>query len=353
MTFLFSMTDTKPNGNRRGPSSFIPIAMPLMQARTSLSFYPQNLNTNKSGLIPDSNSVPHLPSQSRSFSVGHSPSPQTSPNSKPSFTLSNSNVGQPQLQQQSTPVSAGKTTFRSFRNLLPFGPGKPSASPNTSSSFVLNPKRSFSLGQRPAKEKEKGDDKKPKSPIPNPPDLPDPQKPPVLVIEYALPPSEIGLTASPRVFGLSSLPPQLPLLQLRSGTQQSAPPISTTLPLPTSVPAPSSVSASPSRIDHGMSLHCVHHLGLHLVQSSIAPTNSLICSGFLQVLHRCQLPQYPKPPMQPTIRPEAIFPPSSNRRLPQCRYRSTYRPWLRKSRRMANWANRGTLTTQTAFFRMG
>ena len=136
-----------------------------MQARTSLSLYHQNLNTNKSGLIPDSSSIPHLPSQSRSFSVGHSPSPQTSPGSGPTFTPSNSNAGQPQLQQQSTPVSAGKTMFRSFRNLLPFGPGKSPVSPNTSSS-LLNPKRLFSLGQRPAKDKEKGGDKKPNSPIP-------------------------------------------------------------------------------------------------------------------------------------------------------------------------------------------
>ena len=252
-----------------------------MQARTSLSLYHQNLNTNKSGSIPDSSSVPHLPSQSRSFSVGHSPSPQTSPNSKPTFTPSNSNVGQPQLQQQSTPVSAGKTTFRSFRNLLPFGPGKPPASPNTSSSLV-NPKRSFSLGQRPAKDKEKGGDKKPKNPIPNPPDLPDPQRPPVLVIENAflLPPSEFGLIASPRASGLSSFPPQLPPLQLQSENQQPAPLTSITLTTP--APAPSSVPASPSRIDHGMSFHCVSHLGLHSVQSLIAPIGSLICSGFFR-----------------------------------------------------------------------
>ena len=247
---LSSMADTKANGHRRGPSSFIPIAMPLMQPRTSL--HHQSSNTNKSGSILDLSSAPYLPSQSRSFSVGHYPSPQTSPNSKTASTLSNSNASQPQPQQQSTPVSAGKTTFRSFRSLLPFGPGKPPASPNTSSSSILTPKRSFSLGQRPAKEKEKGGDKKPRSPIPNVPDLPDTQKPPILVIQNPPLPSESGVNASFHTSGLSSLPPQLPPLQLQSEAQQSTPLISVTIPFPTSVSTPSSVSASPSRIDHGM-----------------------------------------------------------------------------------------------------
>ena len=245
---LFSMADAKPNGHRRGPSSFIPIAMPLMQPRTPFSFYNQSSNTNKSGSIPDSNSAPHISTQSRSFSVGHYPSPQTSPNSKTAFALSNSNAGQQQPQQQSTPVSSGKTTFRSFRNLLPFGPGKPPASPNTSSSSSLTPKRSFSLGQRPTKEK--GGDKKPRSPIPNVPDLPDPQNQPLLVIQNA-PPSESGANASSHTSGL--LPPQLPPLELQSEAQQSAPLISITLPFPTSAPTPPSVSASPSLTDHGMS----------------------------------------------------------------------------------------------------
>lgn len=250
ITSPFSMTDAKANGQRRGPSSFIPIAMPLMQPRVSFSHYQQNTNANKSGSTPDSASASHLSSQSRSFSVGHYPSPQTSPNSKTAFALSNSNVGQLQPQQQSTPVSAGKT-FRSFRNLLPFGPGKPPASPNTSSSFLLTPKRSFSLGQRPAKEKERGGDKKPRSPIPNVPDLPDPPKSPFLVIQNA-PPSENGADTPPHTSGLSSLPPQLPPLQLQSEAQRSTPMISITLPFPTSASTPSSVSASPSRTDHGM-----------------------------------------------------------------------------------------------------
>ena len=245
------MTDTKANGHRRGPSSFIPIAMPLIHGRTSLSLHQQGFNTNKSGSIPDSTSTPYLSPQSRSFSVGHYPSPQTSPNSKTTFTPSNSNAGQSQPQQQSTPVSAGKTTFRSFRNLLPFGPGKTPASPGTSSSFTLTPKRSFSLGQRPAKEK--GGDKKPKSPVPNLSDLPDPQKPPAPVIQNAPPPSENGVTVSPRVPGLSSFPPQLPPLKLQSEIQQSVPLISITLPFPPPASTPPSVSASPSQIDHGMS----------------------------------------------------------------------------------------------------
>ena len=249
------MTDTKANGHRRGPSSFIPIAMPLLQSRTSLSLHHQNFNTNKGGSIPDSNSAPQLSSQSRSFSVGHYPSPQTSPNSKTTFTPSNQNAGQSQPQQQSTPISAGKTTFRSFRSLLPFGPGKPPASPNTSSSSLLTPKRSFSLGQRPAKEKEKGGDKKPKSPIPDIPNLPDVHKPPVLVIQNA--PPEISSLAS----GPLSLPPQLPPLQLQSEaeTQPSAPLISMTLPFPVSASTPSSVPASPSRTDHGMYKPCAYH----------------------------------------------------------------------------------------------
>ena len=248
--FSFSMADTKANGHRRGPSSFIPIAMPLIQSRTSLSLHHQNFNSNKGGSIPDSNSAPQLSSQSRSFSVGHYPSPQTSPNSKASSTPSNQNAG----QQQSTPVSSGKTTFRSFRSLLPFGPGKPPPSPNTSSSSLLTPKRSFSLGQRPAKEKEKGGDKKSKSPIPNVPDLPDVHKPPVLVIQSA--PSEISSLVS----GPLSLPPQLPPLQLQSEreTQQSAPLTSIALPLPAPA-STSSVPASPSRTDHGMYTPCAYH----------------------------------------------------------------------------------------------
>ena len=247
ITSSFSMTDTKANAHRRGPSSFIPIAMPLMQARTSFSIQPQNSNANKSGSIPDSYSAPHLSSQSRSFSVGHYPSPQTSPNSKTTSTPSNSNAGQPQPQQQSTPVLAGRTTFRSFRNLLPFGPGKTPASPNTSSSSILTPKRSFSLGQRPAKEKEKGGDKKSRSPIPSVPDLPDLQKPPILIVQNATLPSETGVTTT-------SLPPQLPPLQLQSEAPKPAPLISITLPFPTSASTPSSVSPSPPRTDHGMSL---------------------------------------------------------------------------------------------------
>jgi len=237
------------NGHRRGPSSFIPIAMPLMQARTSISLQRQNPDANKSGSIPDSNSTPYLSAPSRSFSVGHYPSPQTSPNSKTTFTPSNSNVGQSQLPHQSTPVSAGKTTFRSFRNLLPFGPGKTPASPNTSSSSTLTPKRSFSLGQRPAKEKEKGGDKKPRSPLPNLPDLPDPQKSPVLVIQNAPPSSETGVTIPSRTPGLT--PPQLPPLQLQTETQQSAPLISITLPFPATASTPSSISPSSSGIDRG------------------------------------------------------------------------------------------------------
>lgn len=254
------MTDTKANGHRRGPSSFIPIAMPLMQPRTSL--HHQSSNANKNGSIPESNSTLHLSSQSRSFSVGHYPSPQTSPSSKTASTPSNSSAGQPQPQQQSTPVSAGKTTFRSFRSLLPFGPGKPPASPNTSSSSILTPKRSFSLGQRPAKEK--GGEKKPRSPIPNVPDLPNTQKPPILVIQNPPLPSESGINASSHTSGLSSLPPQLPPLQLQSEAQQSAPLISVTIPFPTSVSTPSSVSASPSRIDHGMCPASI--ISLHSVQ---------------------------------------------------------------------------------------
>ena len=240
------MTDTKANGHRRGPSSFIPIAMPLMQPRTSLSLHHQNSNTKKSGSVPDSNSAPQLSSQSRSFSVGHYPSPQTSPSSKTSFTLLN----QPQ-PQQSTPVSAGKTTFRSFRSLLPFGPGKSPASPNTSSSSILTPKRSFSLGQRPGKEKEKGGDKKSRSPVPDVPDFPDTHKPPVLVIQNA-PPSESEVNPSSQPSGSLSLPPQLPPLRLQSEAQQSTPLIPITLPFPTSTSSPSSEPASPSRTDHGM-----------------------------------------------------------------------------------------------------
>ena len=265
ITSPFSMTDTKTNGHRRGPSSFIPIAMPLIQSRTSLSLQSQNSNANKSGSIPDSHSVSNLSAQSRSFSVGHYPSPQTSPNSKTTFTPSNSNVSQPQPQQPSTPVFAGKTTFRSFRNLLPFGPGKSPASPSTNSSSVLTPKRSFSLGQRPAKEKDKGGDKKHKSPIPNLPDLPDPHKPSVVAVQNAPPPLETKVTASPQTPGLSSLPPQLPLLQLQSEAKQPAPVISITLPFPNPASAQSSVSPSPSRIDHGVSFSCVYHWRLHSV----------------------------------------------------------------------------------------
>ena len=58
--------------------------------------------------IPDSNSAPLLSSQSRSFSVGHYPSPQTSPNSKPTFAPSDPTASQPPPQQQSTPVWSGK-----------------------------------------------------------------------------------------------------------------------------------------------------------------------------------------------------------------------------------------------------
>ena len=248
------MADTKANGNRRGPSSFIPIAMPqLIQPRTSLSSHHPNSNANKSGSTLDPNSTPLLSSQSRSFSVGHYPSPQTSPNSKTTFTSSNSNGNLPQPQQQSTPVSSGKTTFRSFRNLLPFGPGKSPASPSTSSPSVLTPKRSFSLGQRPGKEKDKGGDKKSRSPIPTLPDLPDPRNPPVLVIRNAHPPSEFGEKAPPRVSGLSSLPPQLPPLQLQSETKRFPPLISATLPLPASTSNPFPIPASPLRIHHSMS----------------------------------------------------------------------------------------------------
>lgn len=246
ITFFISMTDTKANGHRRGPSSFIPIAMPLIQSRTSLSFNPPTISPNKSGSMPDSNSASHLSSQSRSFSVGHYPSPQTSPNSKTTFASSNSIANQPQPQQQSTPVSAGKTTFRSFRSLLPFGPGKSPASPNTNSSSILTPKRSFSLGQRPGKDKDKGGDKKSRSPIPSVPDLPDTQKPPVLVIQNAPPLSEFGVKAPPRNPALSSLPPQLPPLKLQAETQHSAPLISVTLPYTTPTSTPSSVSVSPS-----------------------------------------------------------------------------------------------------------
>lgn len=235
------MTDTKTGGHRRGPSSFIPIAMPLIQSRTSLSLNQPNSNANKSGSISDSNSTPHLSSQSRSFSVGHYPSPQTSPSSKTTFS-SHLNPNHLQPQPQPTPVSTGKTTFKSFRSLLPFGPGKSPASPTTSSPSVLTPKRSFSLGQRPGKEKEKAGEKKPRSPIPKVPDLPDSQKPSVLVIQNA--PSEFGVIASSRPPGLSLLPPQLPPLRLQSETQHSVPLISVTLPCPT----------SPSRIDHGTSI---------------------------------------------------------------------------------------------------
>ena len=275
-----SMADAKANGHRRGPSSFIPIAMPLIQSRTSFSSQQQNANANASSSFHDSNSTLHLSAQSRSFSVGHYPSPQTSPHSKTTFTPSNLNAGQSQPQQQSTPVSSGKTTFRSFRNLLPFGPGKPPASPNTSSSFALTPKRSFSLGQRPAKEKEKGGDKKPRSPIPNLPDLPDPQRSPVMVIQNTPPLLEARVTAPPRTSELSLLPPQLPPLKLRPETQQSTPLISITLPPPTSVSTLSSVSVSPSRTDRGTSLPCVYHSGPHAVQLLIARVNSLICLTF-------------------------------------------------------------------------
>lgn len=259
------MTDTKANGHRRGPSSFIPIAMPLIQSRPSLSLQLQSSNVNKSGSIPDSRSAPNISAQSRSFSVGHYPSPQTSPNPKTTSTPSNSNAGQPQPHQQSTPVLAGRTTFRSFRNLLPFGPGKPPTSPNTSSSSVLTPKRSFSLGQRSSKDKEKGGDKKPRSPIPNVPDLPDTHKPPVLAVQNTPPPLETKVTASPHVPRLASLPPQFPALQLQPlAKQPTAPPIPVTLPFPTPAPISSSVSPSPSRIDHGMSLSCVYHFQLRL-----------------------------------------------------------------------------------------
>ena len=241
------MTDTKTNGHRRGPSSFIPIAMPpLIQSRTSFSLTQPAVT--KPGSIPDSTTAPYLSSQSRSFSVGHYPSPQTSPNSKITFA-SNSTANQPQPQQQSTPVSAGKTTFKSFRSLLPFGPGKSPASPNTSSPSLLTPRRSFSLGQRPGKEKEKGGEKKSKSPVPKVPDLPDVQKPPVLVIQNAT--SEFGVIASSRTPGLPSPPPQLPPLRLQSEIQHSVPLISVTLPYPASAPTPSSLSPSPSRTDRG------------------------------------------------------------------------------------------------------
>ncbi|KAF9780771.1 hypothetical protein BJ322DRAFT_280554 [Thelephora terrestris] len=247
------MTDAKGNGHRRGPSSFIPIAMPLLQARTSLSLNPPNPNTNKSGSFSDYNPAPHLSTPSRSFSVGHYPSPQTSPNSKTTFASSNSNPTQLQPQQQSTPVSAGKTTFKSFRSLLPFGPGKSPASPNTGSASILTPKRSFSLGQRPGKEKEKGGDKKSRSPVPNVADLPDSQKPPVLVIQHVPPLSEFGVKASQHTPGLSSLPPQLPPLRLQSEPQQFAPLISVTLPYPTSASPLSSASSSTLQIVNGMS----------------------------------------------------------------------------------------------------
>lgn len=265
------MADAKANGHRRGPSSFIPIAMPLIQTRTSISLQQPNPNTDKSGSTPDSNSLSYLSAQSRSFSVGHHPSPQTSPNSKTTFAPSNSSFGQPQPQQQFTPVSAGKTTFRSFRNLLPFGPGRTPTSPNTSSSSVLTPKRSFSLGQRPAKEK--GGDKKARSPIPSLPDLPNPQESPILVIQNTSPPPEPWVTPPFRAPELSSLPPQLPPLQLRSETQQPAPLVSTTLPLPTPTRIPSSVSPSPAQTDPGTFLPRVYHFGLYLVQLLIAPVN--------------------------------------------------------------------------------
>ena len=237
-----------------------------MQARTSLSFQRQNSDANKSVTIPDSNSAPYLSAPSRSFSVGYYPSPQTSPNSKTTFTPSNSNLGQPQPPQQSTPVSAGKTTFRSFRNLLPFGPGKSSASPNTSSSSTLTPKRSFSLGQRPAKENEKGGDKKPRSPIPSLPDLPDPQRPPVLLIQNAPTPAQAGVNTPSRTPGPTPLPPQLPPLQLQSETQQSAPLISITLPFPAPASSTSTVSPSQSGIDHGTFTPCAYHFRPHSIR---------------------------------------------------------------------------------------
>ena len=240
------MADTKANAHRRGPSSFIPIAMPLIQSRTSLSPNPPNSNTNGSGAIPDSSFASYFSSQSRSFSVGHYPSPQTSPNSKTTF--GSSNPSQPQPQQQSTPVSAGKTTFKSLRSLLPFGPGKSPASQNANPSVVLTPKRSFSLGQRPGKEKDKGGDKKSKSPIPSVPDLPEPQKPPVLLIQNVPPPSEFGVITSSRIPG----PPQLPPLLLQSEAKKSASLMPVTLLNPTSVCTLSSVPISPSRIGNGV-----------------------------------------------------------------------------------------------------
>ena len=60
---------------------------------------------------------------------------------------------------------------------------------------MLTPKKSFSLGQRPAREKEEGGDRKPTGPIISLPGLPDPQKSPILVIQNTSPSSETGATA--------------------------------------------------------------------------------------------------------------------------------------------------------------
>lgn len=107
-----TMPDAR-NGHRTLPSaSFIPVPV-VSRPPTSL---------------PTTISLPQLALQSKNALITGSPSVQASPATS--------------MVQTPTP-SSGKSTFRSFRNLLPFGSGKPQ-SPNTS----FTPKgRTLSLGR--------------------------------------------------------------------------------------------------------------------------------------------------------------------------------------------------------------
>lgn len=111
---------------------------------SSTSFIPVPVATRPPSSLPTTISLPQLALQSQSPSrIPSNPSIQASP-----------------TVQNATPGSS-KSTFRSFRNLLPFGSGKPQ-SPNTS----ITPKgRTLSLG-RSAMADRKSIDRKVTQPLP-------------------------------------------------------------------------------------------------------------------------------------------------------------------------------------------
>ena len=131
--------------------------------------------------------------------------------------------------------------------------GKISRIPNTSSPSVLTPKRSFSLGQRPGKEKDKGGDKKSRSPIPTLPDLSDLATHPFSLYRARIHFRNLERKQLPA--RLDSHPSLFSSPHFDSSPRPNdlAPLISATLLFPASTSNPPSVPASPLRIHHGMS----------------------------------------------------------------------------------------------------